>query len=132
MSRTSPTPPPAAGDPNRRPGGPTGPGMPAQKPGVTPPMAPPVGQSAPPNRSGQPADRAHAGAVEWKRTLALVTPRLRARPVELVPGSDGGKRLVHEDEGNVNSKGTSRPPSPAPRNFVPGAVRAASVVFRET
>src|SRR5688572_31045472 len=61
MSRTSPTPPPAAGDPNRRPT-PTGPGMPAQKPGVTPPMAPPVGQSAPPNRAGQPADRAHSGA----------------------------------------------------------------------
>jgi type IV pilus assembly protein PilB len=61
------TPPPAAGasgtpDPNRRinpqahaPA--TGPGMPAQKPGITTPKAPPVGASAPPTKSGVPANK---------------------------------------------------------------------------
>src|SRR5688572_4882621 len=40
-----------------------GPGMPAQKPGVTTPKAPAVGASAPPNKAGQPATASGNGAA---------------------------------------------------------------------
>src|SRR5688500_6725387 len=56
MSRETPQQ-PSPGTPNnpqRKPA--TGPGMPAQKPGVTTPKAPSVGASAPPGRGGQPAN----------------------------------------------------------------------------
>ena len=66
MSRSAPpssTPGPGGEQPQRKFTVPVSgsPGGAAQKPGVTTPMAPPVGQSAPPSRTGMPADRAHAG-----------------------------------------------------------------------
>src|SRR5688500_882726 len=78
MSRT-PSTTPNPGEPNRRPAGAGGPGQPAQKPNVTTPMAPPVGQSAPPSRSGVPADRAHSGA-----------PGTPVRP-QTQPGGNGNR-----------------------------------------
>jgi len=60
--------------------------MAAQKPNVTTPMAPSVGTSAPPSRTGQPADRAHSG----------VGPQASSgggsglRPAAAPPGMGGG------------------------------------------
>ena len=87
MSRapSQPTPPSSAS----RPTGASGPGMPAQTPNVTTPLAPTVGASAPPTAAGQPADRAHAGAAK-----ATVAPNTGMRAPTMAPpnGASTGAR----------------------------------------
>ena len=60
MSRTTPPTTMPGSSPNdpKRPAGATGPGVPAQKPNVTPTTAPSVGASAPPTAGGVPANKA--------------------------------------------------------------------------
>src|SRR5947209_5159990 len=86
MSQLTPPAPTPSPSNNPKPSGPgvAGPGMPAQKPGVTTPMAPPIGASAPPSaRTGLPADRAHSGVAQGSAAAPA------ARPATGAPGTGG-------------------------------------------
>jgi type IV pilus assembly protein PilB len=86
------TPPAPMPSPSNRPNG--GPGSMAQTPGVTTPMAPSLGASAPPSKTGGIADRAHAGAASGgfpslAKPGSVVPPTTRP-PTPTGAGAEGG------------------------------------------
>jgi type IV pilus assembly protein PilB len=94
MSRmTPPQPSPGAPNPQRQP---TGPGAAAQKPNVTPPKAPTVGASAPPNKAGQPAT-ATGGAAGQAGQSAVTPPGAPTQgipPIDQLQGRPLGRVLT--------------------------------------
>jgi type IV pilus assembly protein PilB len=76
-----------------------GPGSLAQKPGMTTPMAPSVGASAPPTRTGGTADRAHAAGPSGG------TPSL-AKPGSVVPST---RPSAAPGTGAAGANGSARP-----------------------
>jgi type IV pilus assembly protein PilB len=72
-----------------------GPGMPAQKPGLTTPKAPSVGASAPPNRAGQPAAPAGpAGNGAPTAAAAAPAPAQGIPPIDQLQGRPIGRVLT--------------------------------------
>ena len=93
------------------------PGLPANKPNLTTPMAPSLGASAPPSRSHQPADAAHSGTTSGLNRAAGNGGSGTIKP-PTTGGSSGGN-------GTPNRIGTTAsPPRPTIAPARPGGAAA--------